>query len=87
MSPCKIPKNVHEPEPISWVISTDNSPPEPDRVDPRIPVIPSTSIIPYVYPLPGSVNWTLVIVPELVSTSSSTVMTQRPPSPSPIIPT
>ena len=61
------------PEPSAGMI-TFNSAPEPDNVGPRIPSIPSTSIDASVYPFPGSVSVTSVIVPDPISSSTSTVI-------------
>ena len=69
---CLPVKNTAAPVPSAG-ITTFNSAPEPDNVGPKIPSIPSTSIDASVYPFPGSVNATAVIVPDPISSSTSTV--------------
>ena len=81
---CVPVKNIDAPVPSAG-ITTFNSAPEPESVGPRIPGIPSTSITPVVYPEPGSIRSTSLIVPESVSASIVTVILHKPPSPSPTI--
>ena len=70
-------------------ITTVNSPPEPVVPGPKIPSIASISIDAVVYPIPGEVTTTLLIWPGIVwlfsSSPSETVISTKPPSPSPAI--